>query len=50
MTGSATITDNTCSNVGGGIYYQGNSTLTGVTAGTGGTVYDNIPDDIYPPS
>jgi hypothetical protein len=47
MTGSATITDNTSSNVGGGIYNGG--TLVGAVAGTGGNVYNNTPDDIHPP-
>jgi hypothetical protein len=47
MTGSATITNNTSSNVGGGIYHQ-NSTLVGAVAGTGGNVYNNTPDDIFP--
>lgn len=45
MTGNASITGNSAGSHGGGIGYF-NSTLIGATAGTGGNVYDNTPDDI----
>jgi hypothetical protein len=47
MTGSATITGNTSPTHGGGIFHA-SGTLVGAVAGTGGNVYNNTPDNIYP--
>lgn len=51
LTGTSTITANTATGTagafGGGVFVQG-GTLSGATAGTGGNVFGNTPDDIYP--
>lgn len=43
----SSIDHNSATNEGGGIYSLG-GTLNGATAGPGGNVYDNTPDNIYP--
>jgi predicted outer membrane repeat protein len=51
MSDNAQIHDNTAQNHGGGIY-RGSSAVPGCIPGAeedGANVFDNTPDDIYPP-